>query len=74
MSLLSVGLLCCRQGPLGHDGDQVRPVGGSAVQVAVETARLDRNTGQRISLEESVAALTSMDSFQSLGATVVTRF
>ena len=44
------------------------------INLSFGNLRPDLLIGQRISLEESVAALTSMDSFQSLGATVVTRF
>ena len=59
---------------LGSHGMQAHRYGAMLDMVEAGKLRPDLLIGRRISLEESVAALTSMDSFQSLGATVVTRF
>ncbi len=59
---------------LGSHGMQAHRYG--AMLDMVETGKLspDRLIGQEISLEQSIEALTSMDTFQTVGATVVTRF
>ena len=59
---------------LGSHGMQAHRYG--AMLDMVRTGRLspDRLVGQEISLEESIAALTQMDRFEGVGATVVTRF
>nr|WP_319484144.1 zinc-dependent alcohol dehydrogenase family protein [uncultured Cohaesibacter sp.] len=59
---------------LGSHGMQAHRYG--AMLDMVQSGKLDpaRLVGDRISLAEAPAALMSMDSFQSVGATVITRF
>lgn len=59
---------------LGSHGMQAHRYG--AMMEMISSGKMDpaRLVGQQISLDESVEALTSMDSFQSVGATVITRF
>jgi alcohol dehydrogenase len=59
---------------LGSHGMQAHRY--DAMLAMVETGKLspDKLVGKKISLEESIAALTSMDRFEGVGATVVTRF
>ena len=59
---------------LGSHGIQAHRYG--AILAMVETGRLhpERLIGERISLAQSIEALTGMDTFGSLGVTVVTSF
>lgn len=59
---------------LGSHGMQAHRY--DAMLALVQSGRIapERLVGREISLEESIPALMAMDSFQGVGATVVTRF
>ncbi|KIC12023.1 alcohol dehydrogenase [Leisingera sp. ANG-M1] len=59
---------------LGSHGMQAHRYGAMLDMVQSGKLAPERLVGQEISLEQSVAALTEMDRFQALGATVITRF
>ena len=59
---------------LGSHGMQAHRYGAMLDMVQSGKLRPERLIGARISLEDSIAALMAMDTFQSVGVTVVTRF
>ncbi len=59
---------------LGSHGMQAHRYGAMLDMVATGKLSPDKLIGETISLEQSIAALTSMDTFSSVGATVVTSF
>ncbi|WP_269584811.1 zinc-dependent alcohol dehydrogenase family protein [Roseibium sp. Sym1] len=59
---------------LGSHGMQAHRYGAMLDMVRSGKLAPDRLVGKEISLEESIAALTQMDRFEGVGATVVTRF
>ncbi len=58
----------------GSHGMQAHRYGAMLDMVATGKLSPDRLVGEQISLEQSIEALTAMDGFKSVGATVVTRF
>lgn len=59
---------------LGSHGIQAHRYGAMLDMIRTGRLQPQRLIGDRISLEQSIAALTSMDSFRSLGVTVITTF
>ncbi|WP_298964296.1 zinc-dependent alcohol dehydrogenase family protein [uncultured Roseibium sp.] len=59
---------------LGSHGMQAHRYDAMLDMVTTGKLNPSRLVGEEISLEQSIAALTSMDRFQSVGATVVTQF
>ncbi|QFT29091.1 Alcohol dehydrogenase [Labrenzia sp. THAF82] len=59
---------------LGSHGMQAHQYDAMLDMVTTGKLHPSRLVGEEISLEQSIAALTSMDRFQSVGATVVTQF
>ena len=59
---------------LGSHGMQAHRYGAMLDMVQSGKLRPERLIGERISLEQSIDALTNMDKFESRGVTVVTRF
>ena len=59
---------------LGSHGMQAHRYGAMLDMVQAGKLAPERLVGEKISLEQSVAALMEMDRFQSVGATVITRF
>lgn len=59
---------------LGSHGMQAHRYDAMLDMVTTGKLHPSRLVGEEISLEQSIAALTSMDRFQSVGATVVTQF
>jgi len=58
----------------GSHGMQAHRYGAMLDMVRSGAVAPDQLVGQRISLEEGIAALTAMDRFEGLGATVITSF
>jgi len=58
----------------GSHGMQAHRYGAMLDMVRTGKLAPDRLVGRQISLEQSIAALTQMDRFEGVGATVVTRF
>ena len=59
---------------LGSHGMQAHRYDAMLAMVGTGKLSPERLVGREISLEESIAALTQMDRFEGVGATVVTRF
>eukprot|EP00903_Cladosiphon_okamuranus_P002380 g2378.t1 len=59
---------------LGSHGMQAHRYGAMLDMVRTGKLTPERLVGKKISLEESIEALTGMDRFEGVGATVVTRF
>jgi alcohol dehydrogenase len=59
---------------LGSHGMPAHRYGAMLAMVQSGKLRPERLIGQRISLEQSIDALTNMDKFEAVGATVVTQF
>ena len=59
---------------LGSHGMQAHRYSALLAMIEAGTLRPERLIGERIDLARSIAALTGMDAFQSLGVTVVTSF
>ena len=59
---------------LGSHGMQAHRYGAMLAMVQSGKLRPERLIGERISLEQSIAALMAMDTFPSVGVSVVTRF
>lgn len=59
---------------IGSHGMQAHRYGAMLDMIQSGKLRPERLIGERINLEQSIAALTNMDRFESIGVTVVTRF
>jgi alcohol dehydrogenase len=59
---------------LGSHGMQAYRYGAMLDMLESGKLRPERLIGERISLEQSIAALMAMDTFQPVGVSVVTRF
>ena len=59
---------------LGSHGIQAHRYGALLAMAESGKLRPERLIGERISLEQSIGALMAMDTFRSLGVSVVTRF
>ncbi|KGF69760.1 alcohol dehydrogenase [Hoeflea sp. BAL378] len=59
---------------LGSHGMQAHRYGAMLAMIEAGRLKPDQLVGQRISLEQSIAALTGMDRFEGAGVTVVTEF
>jgi alcohol dehydrogenase len=59
---------------LGSHGMQAHRYGAMLEMVESGKLRPERLIGERISLEQSIAALMAMDTFQPVGVAVVTKF
>ncbi|KAA0012243.1 zinc-dependent alcohol dehydrogenase family protein [Billgrantia pellis] len=59
---------------LGSHGMQAYRYGAMLDMIQTDKLSPEKLVGQRISLEQSIEALTSMDEFQGVGVTVVTEF
>lgn len=59
---------------LGSHGMQAHRYGAMLDMVRTGKLKPDRLVGREISLEQSIEALTTMDRFEGIGATVVTQF
>ena len=59
---------------LGSHGMQAHRYGAMMAMVHSGKLRPERLIGERIGLEQSIAALMAMDRFELVGVSVVTRF